>query len=152
MSGVIFIYFFQKICITNHLVMTEGKFGGWVREQKCDYFLQIHVCNIQRCMLHQRGCSSYFCHPLLSLQQQEVSWARTAICTRCHNGQVYTGGRCVGRPLQGRRGDWLFLPLLCPCTPPGWRLWGPGLRQWCECGHFLLTLAQPPLKRKKNVN
>lgn len=31
--------------------------------------------------------------------------ATSVICTRCHNGQVYRGGRCVGRCPRGRCGD-----------------------------------------------
>lgn len=45
-----------------------------------------------------------------SVQQQledGLGWAvaRSVICTRCHNGQVYRGGICVGHHPQGRRGD-----------------------------------------------
>lgn len=83
--------------------------------------------------------------------RRRMGWARTrsAIYTRCRNGRVYRGGRCVGRRPRGRCGDWLFRPLLYPCTPPGWRRLGPGLRRWCECGHFLSTLALPPWERER---
>lgn len=40
-------------------------------------------------------------------QRGRMRWAqaRSAICTGCRNGRVCKGGRCVGHPLQGRRGD-----------------------------------------------
>lgn len=45
--------------------------------------------------------------PAVAYSRRRMRWAvaRSVICTRCHNGQVYRGGRCVGRHLQGRRGD-----------------------------------------------
>lgn len=50
----------------------------------------------------------FFLNPRCSAQQEEDevgAVARSVICTRCRNGRVYTGGRCVGLRLQERRGD-----------------------------------------------
>ncbi len=44
---------------------------------------------------------------------------RSVICKGCRSGPVGRGGKSWALRLQGRCGDWLFLPLLDPCTPPG---------------------------------
>ena len=57
------------------------------------------------CFINLAAEVIFFKPAAVALSRRRMRWAAagSVICTRCRNGQVYKGGRCVGLRLQGRR-------------------------------------------------
>lgn len=79
-SSIFFIYFFSKY-------------------MSVISYTDVRFINVAAEVIFERAAVGH------SSRRMRWAVARSAICTRCRNGQVYRGGRCEGHRLQGTRGD-----------------------------------------------